>query len=129
VTYLLDVSQTTPSGENLFPHTAAGQKFFPERGITGVIAAPDRSARDGRLFPDPAHLDTQVMRFQIHRHAMRMQHRVEGVRHLLPDPFLDSKPLGKQVHQPRQLGDADDVLVGDVANVRIPEKGEGVMLA
>ena len=35
----------------------------------------------------------------------------------------------EQAHHPGQLGDAEDVIVGDVAEVGMAEEGQGVMLA
>jgi hypothetical protein len=70
-----------------------------------------------------------MMRFQVYSDAMGMEHRFEGIGHLLPDPFLNGEAFGKQVHKPRQLGDADDILVCDITNVCIAEEGESMMLA
>jgi len=70
-----------------------------------------------------------MMRLQVHCDAMRMEHRFKSIRHLLPDPFLDGEPFGEQVHEPRQLGDAEDIFVRDVTDVGIAEEGEGMMLA
>ena len=88
------------------------------------MTAPDCGARKGCHFPHPAHLDAQVMRLQVHGDAMRMEDRFEGISHLLPDPFLDGEPFGEQAHEPCQLGDADDILVCDVTDVRIAKEGK-----
>jgi hypothetical protein len=66
---------------------------------------------------------------QVHGNAMGMEHPYQGVCHLLPDAFLDGEPFGEQVHEPRQLGDAEDIFVRDVTDVGIAEEGEGMMLA
>ena len=70
-----------------------------------------------------------MMRLQVYGDAMRMEHPFQGICYLLPDPFLDGEPLGEQVHQPGQLGDAENILMRDVTDVRIAEEGEGVVLA
>src|SRR5512140_835164 len=70
-----------------------------------------------------------MMRLQVDRDAVRLEHPVESIRNLLPDPFLNSETFGEQMHEPCQLGDADDVFVGDVTDVRITEEGQGMMLA
>ena len=93
------------------------------------MPAPDSGTCQGRHLPYPAHFDAQMMGLQEHRDAMWMEHPFEGVRHLLPDPFLDGKSLGEQAHEPCQLGDADDIFVCDVTDVCIAEEREGVMLA
>jgi len=70
-----------------------------------------------------------MMRLQIYGNAMWVEHVFESVCYLLTDPFLDGEPFGEQVHEPCQLGDADDILVCDVADVGIAEEGESMMLA
>jgi hypothetical protein len=70
-----------------------------------------------------------MMRLQVYRDAMGMEHPFKGICYLLPDPFLDGEPLGEQVHEPGQLGDAEDILVRDVTYISIAEEGEGVVLA
>jgi hypothetical protein len=47
------------------------------------MTTPDYGARLGRHLPHPAHLDAQVMHLQVHGDAMWMEHRVEGIGHLL----------------------------------------------
>jgi hypothetical protein len=70
-----------------------------------------------------------MVRLQVHRYAMRMEHPFEGICHLLPDPFLDSEPFGEKVYESCQLGDAEYIFVRDVADVGIAEEGESMMLA
>jgi hypothetical protein len=68
------------------------------------------------------------MRFQVHRHTVRLKHCVKSGDDLFPQPFLDCEALGKQANQARQFGDADDVLVWDIPDVHMPVKRECMML-
>src|SRR5260370_30459586 len=60
---------------------------------------------------------------------MRLQQTRELVGDLDPDALLDGEAASKDAHEPRQLGDADDLLVRDVADVRMPVERERVVLA
>ncbi len=69
-----------------------------------------------------------MVRFQVDGHAVRRQYVHQGVRNLLSHPLLDGEAPREEPDQPRQLGDADNPLMRDVANVRVPVEGESVML-
>ena len=60
------------------------------------------------------------MGFEKDSHTMRMKHGFQRISDLLADPFLNGKALGEYPHQPRQFGDADNVLVGDITNISHP---------
>src|SRR6185437_2473469 len=45
------------------------------------------------------------------------------------DPLLHREPAGEQPHQPGQLGQAQDVLMRDVADICLAEKRQAVVLA
>jgi hypothetical protein len=66
---------------------------------------------------------------EIDGHAVRLQHTLQQVRDLLTQALLHSESAREESHYSRQLGDPDDVLVRDVADERVTEKGKGVMLA
>jgi hypothetical protein len=70
-----------------------------------------------------------MLRIQIDGHAVRLEHRLERVCDLATHALLQREPLSEQTHEPRQLRDADDVLVGDVADVGMPVERQYVVLA
>jgi hypothetical protein len=70
-----------------------------------------------------------MMGFKIDSHSVRMEHRLQSIGYLLPNTFLYCEAFGKQAHQARELGNTNDVLVGDVRYVGMPMKWEGMMLA
>src|SRR5207248_11655417 len=79
--------------------------------------------------PDAPHLDTEMVGFKIDRNPVRLKHRIEGIHNLLPQPFLDRKTPGKEPHEACELGNADDGLMREIADVGMPEKRQGMVLA
>src|SRR4030067_1344151 len=75
------------------------------------------------------HFHAEMMVLHVDRHTMRMKHVFQCVSNLMPDPFLDSEPFSKQPHQPGQLGDTDDILVGDIPDVGVTKERESGVLA
>ena len=67
--------------------------------------------------------------FEEHRHAVGLHELFEMVGHLLAYALLNGEPPGEQSHQPGQLGDPDDLLVGDVADMGHSVKRERMVLA
>ena len=61
--------------------------------------------------------------------AVRLQDPRERLGDLFANPLLDGEPPSEEPHEAGQLGDADDVLVGDVADVRVAEERKGMVLA
>src|SRR5579883_1308098 len=105
------------------------QELSTQRRIFVVLTTPERSSGQWFGFADPAHLSTQVVGFEIDRDAMWLEHHVQSIGDLTPETLLNGKPLGEKPHQPRQLGNADKMLVGNVADVSVSVKGKGVVLA
>src|ERR1700716_2850755 len=66
---------------------------------------------------------------EVHRNTMRLQDPDQLVRDLHPDTLLDGEAPREQAHESGQLGDADDLLVRDVGDIRVPVEGQRVMLA
>ncbi len=80
-------------------------------------------------FAHAPHLRAQVHRVQVHRHTMRLQQANQLIGDLDPDPLLNSEAPREDAHQPGQLGDADDLLVCDIADVCVAVERECVVLA
>jgi hypothetical protein len=68
-------------------------------------------------------------RLEVNRDAVRLQDARDRVGDLASHPLLDREPSSEEAHQPGELGDADDVLVGDVAHEGVAEEWKGVVLA
>ncbi len=66
---------------------------------------------------------------QVDGDPVRFEHRVERVDQLRPDALLDGETPRAEAHKADQLGDADDPLVGDVADIGVTVKGERVVFA
>src|SRR5207245_4141822 len=68
-------------------------------------------------------------RLQVDGDAVGLEDARERRGDLASHPLLNGEPPGEETHQPGELGDADDVLVGDVTQVGVAEERKGVMLA
>ena len=78
---------------------------------------------------DAAHLRAEVRRLEPHGDAFGLDERDERVGDLLTEPLLDGEPAREEPDEPGQLGDADDPLARDVADVRVAVEGQRVVLA
>jgi hypothetical protein len=58
---------------------------------------------------------------EIDGYPVRIKHRIEGMHHLLPQPFLDRKTLSKQPHEAGELGNADDGGMREIACVGVSD--------
>ncbi|KAF5136310.1 hypothetical protein E5D57_000070 [Metarhizium anisopliae] len=88
-------------------------------------------ARDGgaaRLL-HAAHHHAQVARLHDDGDALGPQDLEDGVGHLLGEALLDLQAARKHLGDAGQLGDADDGVVRDVADVHLARKGHQVVLA
>src|SRR5262245_43765493 len=70
-----------------------------------------------------------MARLQVDRDAMRRKHGLEGGGDLVAHTLLYREAASEYPHQAGELGDANDVLVGDIANIGPPEEGQCVVLA
>src|SRR5260370_8019339 len=105
------------------------QKLFAKCWVRLVVSPPEGGPRRRLGFADAAHLGPEMNRLEVHGDAMGLQDAREGPRDLATTRVLDGEPPGEEAHQAGELGDADDVLVGDVAEVGVAEKRKGVVLA
>ena len=104
-----------------------GQELLPERRV-GEGAAPERGHRRRVLF-DAAHPRAQVGCLEVDGDAGRRDQLDQGVRNLLAEALLDREALAEEPDEPRQLRDADDLVPGDVADVRDAVEGQSMVLA
>ena len=54
---------------------------------------------------------------------------LNGLRNLLREPLLDLQAARENVHNPRDLAQADDLVVGQVGHVHLAEEGQQMVLA
>src|SRR5712691_3984661 len=78
-----------------------------------VVSPPEGDSRRRLGFADAAHLGAEMNRLEVDGDAMGLQDAGEGLRNLSTHALLDGEPPGEETHQAGELGDADDVLVGD----------------
>src|SRR6266487_855185 len=109
-------------------HPTHRQEFRPQVRIAIVGTPPECGTCQWRHLAHAAHLRAEVMGFEVDGNSMRLEHRLQGIDDLLPDAFLYSKALGKQAHEPGELGDADDVLMCDIAHVGMTMKRQRMVL-
>src|SRR5260370_23596649 len=98
------------------------QKLFAKCWVRLVVSPPEGGPRRRLGFADAAHLGAEMNRLEVHGDAMGLQDAREGLRDLATNPLLDGEPPGEEAHQAAELGDADDVLVGALAEVAVGEK-------
>src|SRR3979411_2493610 len=102
------------------------QELLSQLRIRLVVPAPECRPRGGLGLSHAAHLGAQVNRLEVDGNAVGLQAAGERLGDLAADSLRNGEPPSEEPYQPRELGDADDVLVSDVAQVGVAEEGEGV---
>src|SRR5581483_12350590 len=92
------------------------EELAPKVGV--VVRAAPEGRRRPRLLLDAAHLRAEVRRLEVDRDPAGVDQVDERVRDLLAQPLLDGEPPREQPDEARQLRDPDDLVAGDVADVR-----------
>src|SRR6267143_3516416 len=105
------------------------EELLSQLRVRLVVAAPEGRPRCGLGLANASHLGAEVNRLEVDGHAMGLQDARESLGDLAAEPLLNGEAPGEEAHQPSELGDANDVLMGDVAQVGVAEEGEGVVLA
>ena len=98
---------------------SSGSRYAPRQT---VVVVRERSST-------PAHLRAHVRRLEPHRDALRVDELDERVGDLLAEALLHGEAAGEEADEAGQLGDADDSLAGDVADVGVAGERERVVLA
>src|SRR5713101_1993329 len=105
------------------------QELLSQLRIRLVVPAPEGRPR-GRLgLANAAHLGAEVNRFEVDGNAVGLQDARERLGDVATEAFLNGEAPREKAQQSGELGDANDVLVGNVAQIGMTEEGEGVMLA
>src|ERR1700724_4493606 len=105
------------------------QELLSKPRVRLVIPTPEGCPGCRLRLADAAHLRAEVDRREVTRDAVRLEDARNRVGDFAPHPLLDGEPPSEEAHQPGELGDADDVLVGDVAQIGVAEERKGVVLA
>lgn len=100
----------------------AGGRVIPEHALHG---ARDRVAV---LLFDPSHHHTEVEGLDDDRHAERLEALHEILADLRGEALLHLQAPGVGIHDPRDLGEADDLFIGDVGHMRLAVEREQVVL-
>lgn len=87
-----------------------------------ALKAPQNTARDGARagLLDTPHDHAQVAGLHDDRNTLRLEDLHDGIGNFLSQPLLDLQSTCEQLRDPGQFRDADDRLVGDIANVHLP---------
>ena len=101
---------------------------FPSQVRVAERASPERRGRPGVLL-DAAHARAEVRGLEMNGDAVRSDEPGEGVRDLLAEPLLHGEAPREQPDDPRQLGEPDDLLARDVADVGAAVERKRVMFA
>src|SRR5258706_6268794 len=99
------------------------------RAVLLKFAGKRGRRRDRMLFLDAAHDHAQVLRFNHHRDAQRLQCFLNAIAAFDREPLLHLQPARKRVDHARDFRQADDMSVGDIGDVRLAEKRQYVVLA
>ena len=97
-----------------------------------VLAHPTQQSRGhgaGSLGPGAAHAHAGVLGLDHHSDAVRRELLAQVVGDLAGEPFLGLHPAGEVVDGARQLGQPDDPVGGQVADVRDTHERQHVVLA
>lgn len=110
-------------------YPALGEELGPQGGVVGVAAAPHGGARQRLAFAYAAHLHAHVVGLDVDGDAVRVDALLQEIGDLDADALLHTEATAEEVHQARELGEADDVALGDVAYVDIAVEGQHVVFA
>src|SRR4029453_10323816 len=76
-----------------------------------------------------AHQHTQVDRFHPPRHTARLERLVQRAGDLGRQPLLHLQTPTEHLDEPRNLGEADDLAIGQIGDVALAHEGQQVVLA
>src|SRR4029077_17139706 len=97
--------------------------------IRFVVPAPEGRPCCRLGFANAAHLGAEVHGFEVNGNTVGLQNAREPLCDLAAEPLLNGEAPSEEAHQSREFGYADDVLVGNVTEIRMTKEGEGVVLA
>src|SRR5437899_8816010 len=116
-------------GSVLAPRLGCFEKLGAQLRILLVVAAPVRRPRPRVALAHASHLRAEVHCVEVHSDAVGLQHTHKLVRDLNPDALLNREAPREHPHQAGELGDADDLLVRDVADEGVTVERQRVVLA
>jgi hypothetical protein len=90
------------------------EELAPQVGVFVVETPPERRHRARAFLLDAAHLRAQMNRLELYRDAARLHEVDEPVGDFLAEPFLHREPSRVEPDEPGQLGDAEDLVAGDI---------------
>lgn len=107
-------------------NTHEAQKLVARLGL--ALKAAEDAAGNGRCprLLDAAHDHAQVARLHDDGDALGLENLHDGVGNLLGQALLDLQAAGVHFGDAGQLGEADDGVAGDVANVHLWKEGVSI---
>ena len=106
-----------------------GEELLPRARVVAQQAVQGRGDGAGAGCLDAAQGHAQVLGLEHHPDALGRELGLEPVGDLLGEPLLDLQAAGEQLDHPGQLGQAEDALAGQVADVGDPGERQQVVLA
>ena len=102
--------------------------------LTGVLIFEERAGElgggsDGILFLDTAHGHAEVLGFNHHSHAKRIEDLLKTVLDLRGEPFLQLKSACVTLHHAWDFAQSHNSAVGNVTDVRFAKEREQMVFA
>src|SRR2546425_7799209 len=116
-------------GSVLAPRLGCFEKLGAQLRILLVLHAHVRRPRPRVALALASHLRAEVHCVEVHSDAVGLQHTHKLVRDLNSDALLNGEAPREYAHQAGELGDADDLLVRDVADEGVAVERQRVVLA
>ena len=83
----------------------------------------------GVLLFDASHHHAEMSRLDDDAHSVRIELRFQSFRDLHGESLLDLQPSRKDIHDARNLAEADHFLIRQIAHMDLAEEREQVMFA
>ena len=83
----------------------------------------------GVLLLYASHLHAHVLRLDHDHHAQGIERLLDAILDLHGQPLLDLQAAGEDIHHPRDLAQAGNIMLRDIGHVRLAKEGQHMMLA
>ena len=106
-----------------------GHELFTGGDVAFEITEHGACDHTGVMFLDASHYGAEVGRLEDHPDPARLNQVFKEGGNLVGHPFLDLEPAGKHFYQAWNLGEADHLRSGQVADVCIPKERNHMVFA
>ncbi len=112
----------------VFFHSNEVEKFHA-RLWARKRSSKGRCSGDGILLFYSAHHHAEVLCFDDHSNAVRLECLLDALEDLMGEALLDLEPTSKDVDDTRQLAQSDNFAVGDIGDMCFADKGQQMVFA